>query len=125
VSLLGHSALAFQLRYGWSQEAALLDTVRQTQAVTGLAFAGGLFINYAFLLLWLIETAWWCCCPARYRERARALDRSLRAFFMFMFVNGAIVFVHGPMRLVGGALVLAVAWAWYRRGGGGEEAAHA
>jgi len=34
-----------------------------------------------------------------------------------MFVNAAVVFVRGPLRLVGGVAVLVVAWSWYRRPG--------
>ncbi len=122
LALLAHSALAFHLRYGWSQEAAQQDTARQTEAVTGLAFGGGLFVNYAFLALWAVEIFWWWRAPVAYRGRAAALDWSVRAFFLFMFVNGAIVFAHGPVRVVGTLATLAVAWAWYR--GAGAEGVH-
>ena len=36
-------------------------------------------------------------------------------FFAFMFLNAAVVFAHGAMRLVGALALLAVAWSWYRR----------
>jgi len=122
LALLAHSALAFHLRYGWSHEAALQDTARQTEALTGLAFGGGLLVNYAFLALWIVESAWWWRAPATYRRRAPALDVSVRAFFLFMFVNGAVVFAHGPVRVLGALAVIAVAWAWYR--GAGAEGVH-
>jgi hypothetical protein len=41
----------------------------------------------------------------------------------FMFVNGAFIFVTGPMRWVGAAAALAVLAAWYR--GRGRKAEHA
>lgn len=121
-ALAGHSLLAFHLRYHWSQALALADTARQTQALTGRAVAAGLFVNYAFLTLWTAEVVWWWRAPAAYRGRAVALDWSVRVFFLFMFVNGAVVFARGPVRLVGLLATLAVAWAWYRDlGGRGRE----
>lgn len=117
LALLAHSALAFHLRHDWSHEAALRDTARQTEGLTGLAFGSGLLVSYAFLALWIVESAWWWRSPATYRRRTPALDVAVRAFFLFMFVNGAIVFAHGPVRLLGALAVLAVVWAWYRGAG--------
>jgi len=117
--LLAHSALAFHLRHDWSHDAALRDTARQTEALTGLAFGGGLLVNYLFLALWIVELAWWWKAPTTYRRRAPELDGVVRAFFLFMFVNGAIVFAHGPVRVLGALAVIAVAWAWYRGAGAG------
>lgn len=58
LALAAHSALAFELRYGWSHAAALGDTARQTEALVGRAFGGGLVVNYFFLALWTFEAAW-------------------------------------------------------------------
>ena len=117
LSLVAHSALAFELRHGWSHAAALRDTARQTEALVGRSFGVGLFVNYFFLALWTLEAAWWWLAAARYRFRDRRLDWSVRAFFLFMFVNGAVVFARGPLRGLGAAAVLLVAWSWYRRAG--------
>ena len=115
LSLVAHSALAFELRHGWSHAAALRDTARQTEAVLGRAFGGGLYVNYLMLAVWSIEALWWWLAPASYRGRGRRLDWSVRAFFAFMFLNAAVVFAHGAMRFVGALALLAVAWSWYRR----------
>jgi hypothetical protein len=122
LALLVHSALAFHFRYGWSHGAAVLDTARQTEAVTGLGFGGGLFVNEVFLLLWSLEAAWWWRHPVRYRSRGRAIAWAVRAFFLMMFVSGAVVFARGPVRLAGVAAIVTVGWAWYR--GAGQEVAH-
>jgi hypothetical protein len=114
LALLAHSLVAFAVRYGWSHEVAQHDTAQQTEAVTGLATDVGLYVNYAFVLLWLAEIAWWWRSPRGYRERARALERAVRAVFLFMFANGAFVFVRGPQRWVGAAALLVVLVAWYR-----------
>ncbi len=121
LALVAHAVAAFHVRYDWSQEAALRDTARQTLAVTGMAVGAGLFVNYGFVLAWLGEVFWWWGFPDGYRSRGRALDRSVRALFIFMFANGAFVFVRGPMRWFGAAVLVAVLAAWYR-GAGGEGA---
>ena len=120
LALLVHSGLAFHLRHGWSHSAAWLDTARQTEAVTGVAMGGGLLVNYLFLAGWAAEVAWWWAAPASFLARPAALDRAARAFFLLMFLNGAVVFAHGPVRALGLAVVCAVVAAWYRARGAGS-----
>lgn len=115
IAAVVHSALAFDLRYAWSQAAAYADTARQTGAVTGLTWGGGIFFNYAFLAVWTADAVWWWVSPDSFLRRARFLDRAVRGFLWFMFLNGTVVFGHGPVRWLGAAAVLAVAAAWYRR----------
>jgi len=124
-----HTALALHLRHAWSQTDALREIARQTAEVTGLAFGGGLFVNYGFLGFWAAEALWWWCSPAGYRGRPAALGGASRAVFLFMFVNGAVVFGHGPVRVFGALVVLTVVWSWYRgrilaRPAGEDERAH-
>ena len=119
VAAVMHAALAFHVHYAWSQAAALADTARQTLAVTGLDWGGGLYVNYAFLALWTMDALWWGLAPASFASRSRRLDATVRAFLWFMFVNGAFVFVRGPMRWVGAAAAIGVAAAWYRGRGRG------
>jgi hypothetical protein len=119
LAALMHAALAFHVHYAWSQAAALADTARQTLAVTGLDWGGGLYVNYAFLVLWATDALWWGLAPASFAIRPRLLDVAVRAFLWFMFVNGAFVFVRGPMRWVGAAAAIGVAAAWYRGRGRG------
>lgn len=114
LALALHTALALHLRHAWSQGDALREIARQTEEVTGLAFRGGLFVNYAFLAFWALEVLWWWRSPAGYLGRASLLAWASRAGFLFMFVNGAIVFGRGPVRAFGVLVVLAVLSAWYR-----------
>jgi hypothetical protein len=53
-----HVAAAFQFVHGWSHAAAAAHTARQTDAVTGWYWTGGLWINYAFTLWWPLDVAW-------------------------------------------------------------------
>jgi hypothetical protein len=110
-----HAVAAFHHVYGWSQAAAIGATAVQTAAVTGLAWGGGLFVNYAFLTIWMTDVAWWWIAPASYHQRPAIVERGRRWIFVFMFVNGAIVFAGGVARLVGVVAVCAVCVAWALR----------
>ncbi len=107
-----HAAAALHLTYQWSHAAALEATRRQTLATTGLDWGGGLYVNYAFLALWLWDAGAWWRQPGRRASRPRLYANGLFLFFLFMFVNGAVVFAHGPGRAVGVAAVASVAIAW-------------
>jgi hypothetical protein len=114
VAALVHVILAFHVHHAWSHAAALADTARQTAAVTGLDWGGGLYVNYAFVALWSADVAWWWLAPRSFAGRPAGLDGAIRLFLWFMFVNGAFVFVRGPMRWAGASAAVAVLAAWYR-----------
>lgn len=105
--LVIHTAAAFELRHDWSHAAALAETARRSAETTGVASGSGLFLNYAFIALWLADAAWWWLRPHGYLHRARLADALVFAFFVFMIVNGAVVFAAGPQRILGAAAVLA------------------
>ena len=107
-----HAVLAYHAYHGWSHASALRHTAEQTAAVTGLAWSGGLYVNYVFIALWLGDVAWLWASPRSYLARGATLDRAISLWFLFMVVNGAIVFARGPARLVGIAAVVVVVWAW-------------
>ncbi|MDQ3070837.1 MAG: hypothetical protein M3R55_14055 [Acidobacteriota bacterium] len=105
--LAGHTAAAFQYRHAWSHAAAFAETARRSGEVTGFASGTGLYLNYLFVACWAVDAAWWWIAPRRYMHRTRLVDGTLFAFFLFMVVNGAVVFVTGPMRIAGAAAVVA------------------
>ena len=109
---LAHVVLAVDVHYGWSHAIAYAETAIQTEALTGLHWGGGIYINYLFSTLWVGETTWWWLSPERYSTRAHGLELAVRGFFLFMIVNGAVVFVSAPQRWLGVAIVgvLLVAW---------------
>lgn len=110
-----HSAAAFAVFHGWSHRAAAAATAQQTAALTGLSWGGGLFFNYAFIAIWTADAIWWWISPRGYQSRSRTIDRVVRGFLFFMFVNGAIVFADGWMRVLGMAAVGAVSFTWLTR----------
>jgi hypothetical protein len=108
ILLVAHTLAAFHFRHDWSHAAALVETARRSEEVTGFASGSGLYLNYLFVATWAADAAWWWLRPSGYLRRSRALDRGVLAFFLFMFINGAVVFAAGPMRLVGAMAVAAV-----------------
>jgi len=118
VLFAGHVLLAFDTHYGWSHAVAWAETAAQTEALTGLNWGGGLYINYLFGLVWLGELVWWGRDPTGYATRPALVEVTVRGFLLFMVVNGAVVFVTGPQRWPGVALAAALAWAWRPAAGG-------
>src|SRR5262245_61035199 len=92
VALLAHIACAFQFVHGWSQEHAYRETARQTAAVFGLNWGGGLYVNYVFAACWIADVAWWWRGLDSYRRRPRILSAAWQGFLIFMFFNATVVF---------------------------------
>lgn len=107
-----HIALAFAGRHGWSHGAAVRETARQTAAVYGINWGGGVYVNYFFVAAWLIEAWWWRAYPSLYFGRRRAITWALRAFYFVIIVNAAVVFASVPRRALGVVLVGALVWIW-------------
>lgn len=114
-----HVAFAFHVFHNWSHSAALLETARQTKELTGFESGSGLYLNYAFTLIWVINVVWWHKVGHEaYVRRATWIPAVVHLFFMFMIVNGAIVFGKGPVRWYGGVLVAMMLAALVMRGRG-------
>jgi hypothetical protein len=115
---LAHVALAFAVVYAWDHAAAVAGTAQQTAAVVGWGWRGGIYVNYAFLVLWLGDVVWWWIAPAAHAARSRRAEGVRFLVFAFMFVNAAVVFAPLPGRLIGiAAVTLAIVAAPTRRAG--------
>jgi len=110
-----HVTCAFAFYHDWSHAAAYADTARQTERFAGWHWGGGLYINYAFGLVWLGEMIWSFANPERYRNRPKWMTGTVRGFFLFMIFNGAVVFVQGMARWFGLLLCLILAICWWPR----------
>lgn len=116
--LLAHVVCAFQFYHAWSHWAAYHATAAQTGAVVGWAWGGGVYVNYAFTLLWTLDvSAWWARGLASYARRPAWLTVAWHGFFVFMLFNGTVVFGHGAARWFGLLLcaVLLICWLLARR----------
>ncbi|MDA1050287.1 MAG: hypothetical protein O3C40_07380 [Planctomycetota bacterium] len=91
---LTHVVCAFEFVHDWSHERALVHTAAQTEALIGIRWGGGLFLNYAFTALWLADTFAWWVGDASTHNRRRGYFWTLHGIFAFMVVNATVVF--GP-----------------------------
>ena len=111
-----HMALAMGLHHDWNHAAAIEATARQTQAVYGVNWGGGVYVNYAFLALWTAEVMWWRASPRRYLSRSAATTWIVRSFYLIVLLNAAVVFASGARAVAGVLLIASLLWIW-RPGG--------
>jgi hypothetical protein len=110
-----HSVAAFGIVYDWRHAVAEAATARQTAALVGIEAGAGIFVNYVCLGVWALDALWWWRRPDSYAARPRPVTLAVRGFIFFMFLNGAVVFADGWMRVLGAASVGIVTVEWCRR----------
>jgi hypothetical protein len=106
-----HIAIAMKTAHAWSHEAAIAATARQTMAVYGVDWGGGVFVNYAFVAVWLLEAWRWRWRPAQ-DSAARVITRITRNFLRVIILNGAVILAAGTRRIAGALLVAWLLWIW-------------
>jgi hypothetical protein len=112
-ALVLHFICAFNFYHGWSQESAYLETARQTGAVIGVNWGGGLFINYAVASLWITDVAWWWFAGvSSYRRRPWLLTIAWHSFLIFIIFNATVVFKDGLTRWIGVLICLTLCLSW-------------
>ena len=107
-----HVMLAMSSAHAWSHESAVVATARQTKAVYGLDWGGGVFANYAFVAVWVFDAWRWRARANRSSAGPDAPTWAVRVFFFVMILNGAVIFAAGSRRLAGAALAAALIWIW-------------
>jgi hypothetical protein len=107
-----HILVALWVRHGWSHLSAVVSVREQTRTVYGLDWGGGVWVNYLFVTVWLVESAWWFAAPRSYFTRSRAAIVLTRAFYLLVLVNAAIVFAAPSRRPAGALLTLVLLWIW-------------
>lgn len=112
---IAHTVLALDARYGWQHDAAVRATAAQTNAVYGLDWGGGIYVNYLFIATWLGEAVWWRLDPVAYFTRPRAVTMALRGFYLVVLLNATVIFAAPTRRALGAALIAALLVVWARR----------
>lgn len=107
-AFLFHVAVAFDRVHGWSHAAAVGHV-----AVTS-GFGPGIFVSYAFSLVWLADAAWWWAGPASYDRRPAGLDRAVHGFLAFIVFNGTVVYESGFIRYAGIVAFVILGGLWVR-----------
>jgi hypothetical protein len=106
VLVWAHVACAFEFVHHWSHESAYSHTARETAGKIGIAWGGGIFFNYLFMLLWAGDVLWWWRQPASYRRRPLLIAVALHAYLAFILFNATVVFKDGWVRYVGLGITL-------------------
>ena len=105
---LCHSAGALATFHQGSQSLAFQATEEQTKELLGIQIGAGLFVNYAFVLVWIADACIRLFIPARYCQFPAAYALSVQSFLVFIAINGAIVFQQGWTRWIG--ILCVVSW---------------
>ena len=100
--------------HGWSHGSAVMETARQTEAIYGVSWGGGVFVNYLFVAVWLGELVWWRVDPRRYFGQQAWCLWAVRVFYLLIVVNAAVIFAAPERRLAGVAVTAALLAAWSR-----------
>jgi len=103
---LAHTLLSFAIVHDWVHDDAVRATAMQTEAMFGVSAGWGVYVNYLFFAVWFADAWWWRAAPARY-ARPMAVTWTLRAFYMIVIFNAAVIFAAGWRRVLG---LLLVSW---------------
>lgn len=115
-----HTVSALWAFHGGSHAAAVQATADKTEAWFGWRFGAGVYVNYAFVLVWGVDGL---ARSGRWGPGPVWLQRTIDAFLIFVAINGAIVFAQGPVRWLSVAGVLLVMVAWWRSTARGRQGA--
>lgn len=107
VLALAHTLLAFVVFHGWSHADAVMTTARQTADVFGVPVGAGVYVNYLFFAIWFVDVMLWRPVVPASRDLW-----VVRAFYLLIIFNGAVVFAAGWRRLLGLLVVAGMVGAW-------------
>ena len=114
-----HTVSALGAFHGWSHWDAVEATANKTEALLGIRIGAGVYVNYAFVVAWLMDAAWrLATCFSGISPSPKWWNRTIDLFLIFIAINGAIVFANGPIRWIslGCGVLLVVAYNRLRRG---------
>ena len=110
-----HVICAFHFIHHWSHADAYASTARQTYELAGINWGGGVYFNYVFTALWVIDVVWWWSSSPSHQRRPRAITYALHGFMLFMWFNGTVVFGNGVARWMGVAAFVLLGVLWWRQ----------
>ena len=103
---VAHAIAAFHFQYEWSHTVAIRETARQTKALFGVDNGSGIYWNYIFAVVWVVDALWGS------RTKKPWIAWCVHGFMGFMFFNGAIVFASPAMRWSTSAAAVALVVFW-------------
>lgn len=114
VAFVVHVLCAFGFFHHRSHMEAYAETARRTKELVGWDWGGGVYFNYAFALVWILDSIWWWSGIEKYERRSRIVEWLIQGFMAFMWINATIVFGSGVIRWVGAAVTFALMFLYYR-----------
>lgn len=108
-----HAYLALADVHQWSQSHAFDHIANETERVLGFRFGYGVYFNYLFVLVWLLDVVWLWFSSASYANRSAKLSMAFHLFLILIMVNGAVIFRDGLPRYVGLAVCTALVFFWF------------
>jgi hypothetical protein len=118
---IAHSALALLAFHDGSHAAAFESTAQQTEELLGVAVGVGLYVNYIFVAVWLVDAALRCFRANLYRQLPYRYRVAMYSFLIFIAFNGTVVFKDGWLRMLGlivTAILLLMYWRIARKPSG-------
>ena len=109
-----HTLLAFEVVHGWSHDDAVRNTAMQTERVFGVGVGSGVYVNYVFFVVWLLDLVRWRQDGGIERRSTGALV-ALHTFYLVIILNAAVIFAAGSRRAAGAILMVVLAGAWVRQ----------
>lgn len=104
---IAHVVAAFHFVHHWSHADAYQETARRTAEIFGQNVGSGIYFNYVFAILWIVDACWqWA------GARPRWFRIAVQVFFAFMFFNATIVFAGGTVRWWGITAAIGLAALW-------------
>ncbi len=108
--LVLHILLSMGVFHGWSHAQAVQATARRTEEWFGFRFGGGIYANYLFVAVWLLDTllrttGYWAagknCDPWEDAALKHRVAWAIDGFMIFMIAQATVVFAVGPTRWIG------------------------
>lgn len=96
-----HVLCAFHFYHDWNHSHAVRQTAEETESLLGWRFGGGVYCNYALILVWCVDVIWWWIASAGYEQRHWSISALLHGYIFLIAFNGAVVFEQGPTRWFG------------------------
>lgn len=98
VIFLMHIFSAFAFVHDFSHAAAYEHTAERTAAVIDFRWGGGIYVNHAFALFWVIDAVLWWSYGTPWAYRSKVWYWSVQGIFAFMFINATLIF--GPIHWI-------------------------
>ena len=113
VFALLHVFCAFQFVHYWDHQVAVQHTILETERVTGFKFEYGIYFNYLFLLVWIVD-----CVklrnvrPQKTNSNRKAGEpeesgathsiwsRFVHIYMLLIIISATIIFEDGPIRYI-------------------------